>query len=190
MDFIQCIDFQILDFIQTHIKNPVLDAFMPFITSLGNAGALWIIFAVLCLILKKYRKDGIALSVALILGFFLCNLILKNIFSRPRPFIINTFTELLISPPIGYSFPSGHSCASFAAATVLLKTTIKKIGIPAVIIAILIAFSRMYLYVHFTTDVIAGAVLGVFCGIVAIKIVEKIKLLNKLQYSKTYYLMK
>lgn len=184
MKFIEQSDFQVLDYIQAYIRNPFLDNVMSFVTVLGNAGALWIMLAVLFLILKKYRKDGFALAVALILSAVICNLILKNIVCRPRPFTVNTYVNLLISPPYGYSFPSGHTCSSFAAASVLLKTAYKKISIPSLILAVLIAFSRIYLYVHFPSDVLAGAVIGIICGAAAVKIISAIKPLKKYNFSR------
>lgn len=168
MNLIQQTDFQILDYIQ-HIKNPAADIFFRYITTFGNAGFLWILTAVLLLTTKQYRKDGIAVSAAVIISFIICFLI-KNTVCRPRPFNIDTSVHLLIQPPKGYSFPSGHSCVSFAAATVLIKTAVKRIGIPALTAAVLISFSRLYLYVHFPSDVIIGSLIGAACGILAVKI--------------------
>lgn len=184
MNFLEQIDFQILDCIQLYIRSPFLDSAMSFITKLGNIGALWIILTILFLILKKYKKDGLALAAALILGAIFCNLLLKNIVCRPRPFNINTAIELIIPPPHDYSFPSGHTCASFSSAMVLLKTAAKRISIPAVIAAVLISFSRMYLYVHFPSDVIAGVVIGILCGIAAVKIISDIDSLKKYKFSR------
>lgn len=91
------------------------------------------------------------------------NLILKNLVARSRPFSLNTTVNLLISAPTDYSFPSGHTMASFVAAMILYHTD-KRLGIPALMLAFLIAFSRLYLYVHFPSDVIAGALIGAAIG--------------------------
>ena len=148
------IDFKILDAIQT-IATPVLDAFFVFITHLGDAGAMWIVVAVLCLCFKRTRKCGIMLACVLILGTLIGNVALKNIIARPRPFLQNPdmLNSLLISQPSGYSCPSGHTLASFESAFIIFLNN-KKWGIAALVMATLIAFSRMYLYVHFFTDIL------------------------------------
>lgn len=155
------IDFKILDAIQT-IANPVLDAFFVFVTHLGDKGIVWIAIALLMLCFKKTRKCGIMLAVVLILGTLVGNVTLKNIIARPRPFIQHPemLDALLISAPHGYSCPSGHTLSSFECAYVIFLFN-KKWGIPALVLAALIAFSRMYLYVHFFTDILFGIVLGI-----------------------------
>ena len=171
---IQSIDFAILDFIQTHIRSPFLDKIMPFITHLGESGILWIILAIVLLCIKKYRREGFTVAAALILCLIFCNFLLKNIVARTRPFDINTGIELLINPPADYSFPSGHTAAAFASATALLLCKNKLLGIPALVIAALIAFSRLHLYVHFPSDVLVGIILGVILAFAAYAIVNKI----------------
>ncbi len=155
------IDFKILDAIQS-ITNPVFDAFFSFITHLGDAGAVWIAIAVICLLFKKTRKCGIMLGLVLILGTLVGNVALKNIIARPRPFLQNPdmLNSLLISAPHGYSCPSGHTLSSIECAYVIFLNN-KKWGIPALVVAVLIAFSRMYLYVHFFTDILLGTVIGI-----------------------------
>lgn len=157
-------DFKILDEIQT-IANPVLDAFFVFVTHLGDAGAVWIAIAVVCLLFKKTRKCGIMLAAVLILGTLVGNAALKNIIARPRPFVQNPdmLSSLLISVPSGFSCPSGHTLSSFECAVVIFLNN-KKWGIAALVMASLIAFSRMYLYVHFFTDILFGIVLGIALG--------------------------
>ena len=140
-------DFSILYVLQ-HLHNAVLDRVMVGITSLGNAGWIWI---------------------ALILDLILCNLVLKPLAARPRPCWIDEQVKLLVAAPKDYSFPSGHSAASFAAA-VSIFVMHKKEGAAALILACLIAFSRLYLFVHFPTDVLAGIAVGFICAFLAAKI--------------------
>lgn len=169
MSFILNIDNSILDFIQNNIKCSFLDKVMPVITSLGNAGILWIIIAIILVISKKYRKYGIIMSIALIIMLVFGNGILKNLFQRVRPYQANNFADLLIKKPVDTSFPSGHTYASFASAGVLYYMN-KKVGIASYVLAALIAFSRLYLYVHYPSDVLGGIILGIVTSFVAIKI--------------------
>lgn len=170
---IQSADFAILDFIQAHMRSPFLDKIMPFITHLGAGGVLFIIFVIVLMCTKKYRREGFSAAAALTLSFVFCNILIKNIVARTRPFDINTSIELLIRPPVDYSFPSGHTAAAFAVATALLLCKNKLLGIPVLIIAVLIAFSRLYLYVHFPSDVLGGMILGIIVAFAANMIVNK-----------------
>ena len=171
----------VLDWIQGHLRCAWLDWLMPKITFLGEAGLIWIVIALLFLWLKTRRKCGLKMVVSLVICLVLGLLILKNIIARPRPCWINTEMEMLVKVPKDYSFPSGHSMASFASAVVILQYD-RRIGIPAVILAALIAFSRLYLYVHFPSDVLVGTLLGILFGILAPRIVEFI--LRRLRKAK------
>ena len=171
-------ELQFLDFLQT-IHTPFLDKTFAIITSLGNAGIIWIVLAVVLLILPKTRKAGIVLTAALLMDFVLCNLILKNLVARVRPYDINTAITILIKKPLDFSFPSGHTAASFAAMTALFLAKMKKAWIAALILAILIAFSRLYFYVHYPTDVLGGIVVGILSGVLGYAIVEKLGKLRK-----------
>lgn len=166
-------ELRILDFLQT-IHTPLLDNILAFITSLGNAGIIWIVLAVVLLILPKTRKTGIIVAAALLMDLVLCNLILKNLVARVRPYDVNTAITILIKKPLDFSFPSGHTAASFAAMTALFLAKMKKAWIAALVLAVLIAFSRLYFYVHYPTDVLGGAVVGILSGIIGYAIVEKI----------------
>lgn len=172
LEFVYNVDFYILDLINKYFSCRALDVIMPAITSLGNAGIIWIILSVLCLLSKRYRKTGIVLAVGLILGLIIGNLCLKNIFARLRPFQIKEGIDLLIAAPKDFSFPSGHTLASFISATVL-SIRHKKSRAYVIVLASLIAFSRLYLYVHFPSDVIGGIVLGVIIGFTSNKLIEK-----------------
>ena len=164
------IDFCILNAIQA-ARTPFWDFIMPCITYLGSGGAVWIIISVIMLFFKKTRKTGITIALALIIGLFLSTLGFKNLIMRERPFntegALLNINSLLIGAPSGrFSFPSGHSVSSFSAAAVLMMYS-KKIGIPALILASLIAFSRLYLYVHVPSDVLAGALVGIIFAIIS-----------------------
>lgn len=166
-------ELRFLDFLQT-IHTPLLDKILAFITSLGNAGIIWIVLAVVLLILPKTRKTGIIVAAALLMDLILCNLILKNLVARVRPYDVNTAIAILIKKPLDFSFPSGHTAASFAAMTALFLAKMKKAWIAALVLAVMIAFSRLYFYVHYPTDVLGGAVVGILSGIIGYAIVEKI----------------
>lgn len=161
MDPILSLDFQVLGFVERHFHNPVTDTLFPLVTYMGELGACWIFLALVLLFMKKYRRAGALMLIAMALGALLGEGLIKNLVCRPRPFqYLDTVYPLLIAPPSGYSFPSGHSCASFAAATALFLQH-KKAGALAFALAALIAFSRVFLFVHFPTDILAGALLGV-----------------------------
>ena len=157
-----------------------MDEAMRFVTSLGNFSIAWVMLALVLILIPKTRKIGLVVMVAVILDSVLCNVILKNIFLRPRPCDVNTAINLLIPRPLGYSFPSGHTSASFAAVSALYFSGENKIWKAALALAILIAFSRMYLYVHYPTDVLGGILVGIFCGYVGKACFDKIcKMLKK-----------
>ena len=156
-------DMAILDLIQSNIRTGFMDAIMPFITQLGDAGLIWIILSIGLIIPKKTRKIGFVMIIALILNGIICNIILKPMLARIRPFDVNTAIKFLINKPRDFSFPSGHTSASFTAASVLFFRK-SKLFVPSLVLAFLISFSRLYLYVHYPSDVLAGLVLGILCG--------------------------
>lgn len=171
-------DLPILDWIQANLQSPFMDKFMPFITLFGEGGIFWIAVAVILLILPKTRKTGLGMGFALIFGLVVCNMTLKPLCQRIRPYDFQMENygitiNLLVKGLHDYSFPSGHTIASFEAATVLLRRD-KRMGIPALILACLIAFSRLYLYVHYPTDVLVAIVLGVIFGILGDLLAEKV----------------
>jgi undecaprenyl-diphosphatase len=170
-------DLPILDWIAANLWCPFLDAVMPVITLLGDAGIFWIAIAVVLLFFPKTRRIGLGMGAALIIGLLLCNVTMKPLFARIRPYDyqlehFGVTIKLLIEAQHDFSFPSGHTIASFEAATVLLIHS-KKAGIPAMILACLIAFSRLYLYVHYPTDVITSVILGLGIGILGNWLVQK-----------------
>ena len=170
-------DLPILDWIAQHLWCPALDAIMPAITHLGDAGAAWILWAAILLLLPKHRKAGFTMALALLIGLLVCNATLKPLVARMRPFDYQLLhfgkrIPLLIPAPTDFSFPSGHTNASFAAATALLLNN-RKLGVPAMILASLIAFSRLYLYVHYPTDVLASVAIGSCVAYVSYYLVNK-----------------
>ena len=158
-------DLPILDWIQAHLQSGFMDTIMPIITVFGDAGIFWIACAVVLLFFPKTRKMGMSMGAALLIGLLVCNVTLKPLVARIRPYDyqmehFGVSIKLLIEAQHDFSFPSGHTIASFEAATAMLIHN-KKAGIPAMILACLIAFSRLYLYVHYPTDVIASVILGI-----------------------------
>lgn len=164
-------DESILMFIQQYIKCEPLDFIMPMITKLGDNGIIWIVLTLILLVFKRHRKWGIAMALSLFLCFIVGNLTLKPLIARIRPYEVITGIELLISKPHDFSFPSGHTMTSFAGAWVVFCAN-KKWGIAALVLASLIAFSRMYLFVHYPTDIIVGMVMGILFAIISVKLVK------------------
>ena len=179
-------DLPILDWIQANMRSSFLDVLMPIITVLGDAGIFWMICAGILAITKKYRKAGFGMAIAMMLGLIVCNMILKPGVARPRPYdfqweVFGKEILLLIEKQHDFSFPSGHTIASFEACTVLMLAD-KKLGIPATLLAILIAFSRLYLYVHYPTDVITSVILGTLFGIIGYYVTHKVNISLKGKY--------
>ncbi len=169
MDALNLFEIQFLDWIRENLANGFLDAVMPIITAFADSGLGWIAIAVVLLFFKRTRPVGITMGIALLTGLLIGNLTLKPLVARTRPYDIQTGIALLIEKPHDFSFPSGHTLASFEAAAAIFLYH-KKWGIVALCLAVLIAFSRMYLYVHYPTDVLAGAVLGVIIALAASKL--------------------
>ena len=165
-------DFSILYWIQDHIVCEWLTPIMKAITTAGNGGIVWIILCVILICFKKTRRIGIAAAISLALVGLLNNEIIKPIVERPRPFLQQEI-ELLLAAPGGFSFPSGHTSSSFAVATAIFLKN-KKIGIPALILAALIGFSRLYFFVHFPSDVFVGMLEGIFVAIIVTYIIDKL----------------
>lgn len=170
-------DLPILDWIQANMKSAFMDKFMPFITVFGDAGIFWMILAAVLLIFPKTRKTALGMAFAMAIGLVVCNMTLKPLVARIRPYDLQAqlgvTINLLCSAQHDFSFPSGHTIASFEAAVVLLKNS-KKLGIPAMILAVLISFSRLYLYVHYPTDVLASIILGTLFALIGDAIAAKV----------------
>ena len=171
-------DLPVLDWIRENLACEFLDTLMPIITLFGDGGVFWIAVAVLLLIFPKTRKTGLGMGFALLLGLLLRNVTLKPLVGRIRPYDFQwehfqISIPLLIEAETSLSFPSGHTIASFEAATVLLKND-KRMGIPAMILAVLIAFSRLYLYVHYPTDVIFSVFAGILFAFIGDALAGKV----------------
>src|SRR5574344_1100311 len=171
-------DLQILMFIKEHMTNPVFDALMPFFSTIGEYGAIWLAFGIVLLFNKRSRPYGIMLFIAVALGFFTGEIVIKNLVGRIRPCNFYPDVSVIVKRPHTYSFPSGHTCSSFAAALTVFFFD-KRFGIAAFILAAFIAFSRMYLFMHYPTDILAGLLLGIFSATV-VHIVYKSCLKNNL----------
>lgn len=169
-DMIQHLDDTILLYLLEHLHTEFLDKYMVFITSLGNSGIIWIAITFLLLLNKKTRPCGIVLAIALSLEFTICDGILKNVFKRPRPFEHFDEVKMLVKKPRSYSFPSGHTMSSFTAATVIFSFY-KKQSIAAFLLAAMIGFSRIYLFCHYPSDVVTGAVLGIAIGLSVVNVI-------------------
>ena len=168
---IQQIDNTVLHFFGD-IQIPVLNEIMIFVSALGNAGIIWIAMSILFLLFKKTRRAGATMAIALILGLLICNLTIKPLVARPRPFTMHEL-ELLIPKPSDFSFPSGHSVSSFGAGLSALIVLRKK-GLPLFIFGTIIAVSRLYLQVHYFSDVLCGCILGCLFAVIANIIVKSV----------------
>lgn len=168
------LDADILLFIQDHIRNGVLDPFFKTITHLGDAGIFWIILTLVMLCFKKTRVAGIYSACALLGSVVINNMILKPIVARTRPYEVIEGLKLIVAKANDYSFPSGHTGASFASAVAMCRKVKKPYGILALVLAALIAFSRIYVGIHYPTDILGGLVTGVGLGILVNIIGDKI----------------
>ncbi|MBR0133464.1 MAG: phosphatase PAP2 family protein [Lachnospiraceae bacterium] len=170
-------DGDILIYLQDHVRNSVCDPFFKLITHLGDAGIFWIILTVALLCFKQTRKAGLCSMIALLGSVVLNNVILKPLIARPRPFWFGNSPDskgivanveglkCIVKEAKDYSFPSGHTAASFASAVALYPSLQKKYSVPLFILAALIAFSRLYIGIHYPTDVLVGLIDGIFLGI-------------------------
>lgn len=165
MSGVDSFDISILEYVMNNIRKEWLNPIVIFITHLGKAGIAWILLILGLLAFKKTRRAGIACGVALVLNVILCNFLIKPIVARPRPYDLYQHIICIVKPQWDYSFPSGHTAASFSVSSVLPFMKVKKrITIPAIVLAVLIALSRIYVCVHYPTDVICGAILGAMAG--------------------------
>ena len=179
LEWLYSVDYAVLDAIQS-IHTEFLDAAMRTVTHLGDGGVFWLAMGVILCFPQKTRKWGFGLILAVIFGAIGCNVILKNAVQRIRPYDnpLGTFTaeQLMaqgIDLPHDWSFPSGHTTASFAAATAIFLRS-KKVGTPLLILAAVIAFSRLYLYIHYPSDVLVGMLWGITAAILAYLVLNKL----------------
>lgn len=155
------LDQRILLYIQEYVRDDFLTPAMKFITTLGNAGFIWIVLTIFLCLSVRYWKVGYNCVSALLLSLLINNIFLKNFIARSRPFDVISSLVPLITKPTDYSFPSGHTACSFAVGFLLFRKLPKKYGMPALLLAVLISFSRLYVGVHYPSDVIAGMISGI-----------------------------
>ena len=165
-------EFAFLDWLY-QFRNPVMNTISIFFDYAGAHGEIWIAFTLLLLLFRRTRRAGFAMAVALVLYMAAGHFFLKPLFARPRPCDVNTAITILVKRPHGHSFPSGHTASAFAAAFALWLQN-RKLGVPALVLAAFIAFTRLYLYVHFPTDVLGGLVLGLALGFFASWLVDSL----------------
>ena len=166
------IDFYILNFIRNTLSCEALDNFFVFFTRLGDGGIVWILTGLILICTKQYRRCGIVMLCALTVGFITGNLIIKPIVARQRPCWLNDTVNLLISVPRDYSFPSGHTVSSVICCNTL-RLYDRRFLVFALPLTLFIAFSRLYLYVHFPTDILCAALYGIAVSTLVFKISEK-----------------
>lgn len=169
-------EYNILMFIKEHFTNPFMNEFMPFISNLDTFGAIWILLCITLLATKRTRHIGIFLAISLILDYLIGNLALKNLVNRTRPYLTYNI-PIIVRAPFESSFPSGHALSSFTAAFAIYKFN-KNWGISAIFLAILIAFSRVYLFVHYPSDILASFFLAFFVIFLTNKLYNKYYLEN------------
>ena len=167
------LDIRFLTFIQDHLRTPAATQFWKFITLFGDAGIFWIVLTLILLIWKRTRRTGLTCSISLVLDFVIVNLLIKNLVARPRPYDLFPHIEALAGPMKDYSFPSGHTAAAFACSLVLVRMLPKRYGIPLIVLSALIAVSRLYLGVHYPTDVVGGFLIGCLTSWIACRVAER-----------------
>lgn len=174
LQFVQTIDESIVLWVSSHLRNEFFDFLMPIVSALGNLGILWIILGFNIILFgkgKKQKKWGFLLLVCLAVTAVVSNFFIKPVIQRMRPFD-KLFLEILIQKPHDFSFPSGHTSAAFASAIVFYMYN-KKAGVFMYLFAFLMAFSRLYLLVHYPSDILIGALIGTGISWYITKIAQK-----------------
>lgn len=173
INYLQNLDLYFLEYLQSNFQSVLNDKIFRFITVLGDKGFIWVVIALILIIGNKHRRTGILVILALLLASLVGEVLIKNIVQRPRPFVEYRYLKSIISYTSGYSFPSGHTVSSFAAARIL-SSEFKKYRCLFFGLAFAIAFSRLYLLVHYPTDIAAGIIIGFICGWIILKANTKI----------------
>lgn len=173
-------DTDVLFWFQDHLRADWLNPIMKVITHLGDGGIIWILLCIALLIPKKTRRIGLVAAIALAFSFCVNDLIIKHLVNRVRPYDAIQGLVRLIGPESSTSFPSGHSSAAFSTTTGILLASHKKWPVwPKLLIvffACVIAFSRIYVGVHYPSDVIMGMVVAISCSLIAYLVFCKVEL--------------
>ena len=167
------IEFAFLDYLQT-LRTPFLDQLMLFVTALAGKGELALGLGLVLLLFRRTRRAGLALLIALLIGYILGSVLLKPLAARVRPCNVNLAVDMLVARPHSFSFPSGHATQAFAVFMTLYFAQMKRLFSVSACLGLVICFSRMYLYVHFPTDILGGALVGTLGAYAAYKIVQRI----------------
>lgn len=178
------LDGQILLFIQEHVRNTVCDIFFGGITHLGDAGIFWVFLTIILLCFRQTRRAGLYSACALMASLVVNNLILKNLVGRVRPYELVEGLQCIVAPALDASFPSGHTGASFASAVAVYRQLPRKFAVFLIALASLIAFSRLYVGIHYPTDVLGGLVTGIGIGLLVNVAGDKIVAAKMLQNDK------
>ncbi len=177
IDLINNIDSGIMFFIQEYIRSPILSAIFVPLTKSGDGGILLMVIGIILVIIKKTRQAGIVFLISLAASYLVNDLVLKNIFERDRPFVGIEGLDILTKKPVSFSFPSGHTATTFACAVSLLCMRVKYAPL-ALVYAILMGFSRVYVGVHYPTDVLFGAIVGIITANTVVFLFKRIKKMN------------
>lgn len=174
-DVIQQFDERALMWIAQNIRCALLDPFMKLYTQLGNTGMLFIVLGLLMLLFKPTRKAGFSALCAMLIGLVVVNFTIKPLVSRPRPWLVMENFANLVPEKDPNSFPSGHTNSAFAFALAVCVAAPKRwMKITAVCMAAVMGLSRLYVGVHFPSDVLAGAVIGSLCGLAGAWVVKTV----------------
>lgn len=168
------LDGNILLWIQDNLRSGILTPVMVFLSRIADYGMVWIFIGIILLCMRGTRKAGTAVALSMITNLLALNLVLKNLVDRIRPYEVIDGLTRLVPAEKSFSFPSGHAGHAFAAAVVIYAMLPKKYGIPALILAVLIAFSRLYVGVHYPTDVLAGSLIGTVIALLAVAVVRTV----------------
>ncbi len=167
-------EIQILKYIHELISCDFLDIIFKFISRLGDKGAIWIVITLILCMIPKTRKAGIISAISLVLCLVIGNIILKPLFDRMRPYEFDNTLNIIIPHLKDGSFPSGHTMAAFAFAQ-SVGMCFKKCRVWLNTSAVLMGLSRIYLCVHYPTDVIFGALFGICYAFIALKIYNNLQ---------------
>ena len=161
---------RVLEYIQTNMHTERMDRLMPAVTHMADGGIAWFLLCALFMMRETTRILSLSILISLGIEAVVCNLMVKPLAKRKRPCDLNPDVPLLIRRPTDPSFPSGHTGASFAAVTAMFLYR-NIFWLPSGLLACAIAYSRMYLYVHYPTDILGGILVGIFSGFIGSKIV-------------------